>query len=732
MIVGGGWKAIRSVFRYALAIGPLNLVRAVRSKNACKACAFGTGGQSRGYRNESKKGFELCNKNIQAHLSDIRAGIPNSLFLQKSVAELSMLSGKQMEDLGRLTTPLHKKPGDTHFSPVTYDEAIEITADHLKQTKPERSFFYASGRSSNEAAFTLQLLARIFGTNNVNNCSYYCHQASGVGLGETIGTSTATVSYDDLDKADLIFVFGANPASNHPRFVKCLINARRRGAEVVVINPAKEAGMIKFASPSDLRSMLSGGSDVASRYLQPHLGGDLALMQGIAKALIENNQCDDHFIDEHTAGFSLFKESISGLDWHSIEQISGVAEQDIKEIADIYAASSKAIFTWSMGITHHTHGVANIEMLVALAAMRGMIGTEGAGLLPLRGHSNIQGTGSMGFTPSLKKAVEASLEQELGESLPKSKGLDTMACMHASHQGLMDVAIMLGGNLLASNPDTKYATAALNSIPFKCFISTTLNMSHVHGVDKEVVIFPVKARDEEAQATTQESMFNFVRLSDGGIERFQQLRSEMDIICSLGEKLIDKKRFDFSLFRSHQRVREFVSRVIPGFNKMANIDTSKSEFHIDGRILHEPKFNTDDGRLHFKFHRATKRNHNNLMLTTVRSEGQFNSIIYHEYDSYRGQTKRDVLLMNKKDMDIKGFKIGDRVDISTETGKLENLELREYDIREGNVMTYYPEANVLVPKDTDSRSFTPSFKAIAVNIERSEKGRVEDVVEAVG
>ena len=718
MIVGGGFKAISSVIRYAITIGPINLIRAAYSKNACKACAFGTGGQRRGFRNETGKGFELCNKNIQAQLSDIRPAIASTLFLEKSIEELSKLKGKELEDLGRLATPLYKRAGDSHYSPISYDEAIAITAERLQQTTPDQSFFYASGRSSNEAAFTLQLMARLYGTNNINNCSYYCHQASGVGLGETIGTSTATVEYDDLEKADLIFVFGANPASNHPRFVKCLIAARRRGANVVVVNPAKEAGMVKFASPSDLRSMLSGGSDVASHYLQPHLGGDLALMQGIAKVLIEDELVDQDFINEFTSGYSMFKSGILELDWPTLEGSSGLTQSQIREVAELYAKSKNTIFTWSMGLTHHTHGVGNIETLVALSGLRGMIGKPGAGLLPLRGHSNIQGTGSMGFTPALKSGVLERVENELGDTLPKQKGLDTMACMNASDRGEMQAAVMLGGNLLASNPDTHFASQALTKVAFKCYINTTMNMSHVHGVDGEVIILPVRARDEEEQSTTQESMFNYVRLSDGGIQRFAQLRSEISLICSLGETLIPKSRLDFSMFKQHQRIREFVAKVIPGFDSLASIEASAEEFHIGGRIHHKPTFATKDGKLGFRLHALPARNNEYLTLTTVRSEGQFNSIIYHEYDKYRGQTKRDVLMMNKHDMQKYGFKLDDRVSISTSTGRLDNLRVKAFDIREGNAMTYYPEANVLVPKKTDARSFTPAFKSVDVSIKK--------------
>lgn len=717
MVVGGGWKAIRSVLRYSGRIGPFKLWRTLRSRNACKACAFGTGGQNGGFWNESRHGIEICNKNIQAHLSDIRPAIPIPLFLQKSIKELSRHTGKQLEDLGRLTTPLYKAAGELHYRPMQYDEAMQICADRLDAAAPERSFFYASGRSSNEAAFLLQLLARLYGTNNVNNCSYYCHQASGVALTESIGTGMATVQYSDIEKADLIFVFGANPASNHPRFVKTLIHLRRRGGEVVVVNPAREPGMVKFASPSDWRSMMKGGVEIASEYVQPHLGGDLAFIQGVAKAVLANHGQDEDFIQRHTHGFAEFAATIAGREWSELEQSSGVERAVMENIAAIYARSKNCIFTWSMGLTHHTHGVHTIQTLVSLALLRGMVGKPGAGLLPLRGHSNIQGTGSMGFTPALKHAIHEKLERTLGQSLPTGAGMDTMACMHAAARGEIDAAVMLGGNLLASNPDTRFATAAMNRIPFKCFFNPTLNMSHVHGVDQEVVIFPVRARDEERQGTTQESMFNFVRLSDGGIDRFPQLRSEVDLICQLGEILIAPQLFDFSVFRSHERIRQLIGDVVPGFAKLGSIDTSKEEFHIDGRTLHTPAFATADSKARFYAHPLPAQREHSFYLTSVRSEGQFNSIIYHEYDTYREQQERWVVLVNPQDMAQQGWQADQKVDLVTATGRMSGVKVKPFDIRRGNLMAYYPEANVLIGNQVDPHSKTPGFKSVPVKVE---------------
>ena len=715
-MVAGGFKAIRSVASYTRQIGLFNLYKTITSKNACKACALGTGGQNGGVYNEQKKGLEICNKNIQAHTSDARGPISNTLYFEKSIQELAHLSGRQLEGLGRIATPLIKRKGDKHYTPINYESALSIVAERLNSTTPDKSFFYASGRSSNEAAYSLQLLARLYGTNNVNNCSYYCHQASGAALGATIGTSTATIEYADLDKSDCIFLFGANPASNHPRFLKALIRLRRRGGHVIVVNPAKESGLVKFAAPSDLVSMIKGGESISSQYIQPHLGGDIAFMQGIIKWLDQENCIATEFIAQHTSGFESFIEKIRQLEWSQIESDAGLSLATIKKAASTYSKSKNTIFCWSMGLTHHLHGVANIQTLVTLALARAMIGRPGAGLLPLRGHSNIQGTGSMGFTPQLKTTIEEKIQERLDLELPKQQGLDTMACMQAADENKMEFALMLGGNLYGSNPDSNFAAQALNKIPFKCFINSTHNHSHFIGVDQECIIFPIRVRDEEEQATTQESMFNFVRLSDGGFNRLPQLISETQLICRLGKKVINKKKFDFSELEDHNNTRKLISQTIPGFHAIESIFANKDEFHIEGRLLHTQRFPTETGKAQFIFHASPSRESNQFYLSTVRSEGQFNSIIFHEEDSYRNQKSRSVLMMNPKDMRELNLSENDKVDISSTTGTLKNLSVKPFDIREKNVMTYYPEANVVIPKAVDPISQTPAFKSTPITI----------------
>ena len=574
-ITGGGFKAMQYVLSCAQKVGTRKLASAVQSKNTCKACAFGTGGQRGGLHNEYSSRIEICNKNIQAQTSDIRDPIPPQIFEQNSISELRELSAKQLEDLGRLSLPLHKSAQSDSYKAISYERAFELIAKRLLSIDPLRSFFYASGRSSNEAAFILQLFARLYGCNHINNCSYYCHQASGVGLGQSIGSGTSTIQYGDLHKADLIFVFGANPASNHPRFVKVLLECRQRGGQVIVVNPAREAGLVRFASPSNFKSMITGGGEVASHYIQPHIGGDVALISGMAKHLIESDLVDQNYIDSYCDQFDSYSQFITQLSWTDIQSECGLERSQIESLADLYAKSERTVFSWGMGLTHHHNGTDNIEAIAGLALLRGMIGGEGKGLLPLRGHSNVQGVGSMGVTPALKAELFSAIEREFVVELPTYQGMDTLACIQAAARGEIDFAFLLGGNLFAANPDTSFSEKALNQIPFKVMINSTLNQTHLNGVEGENLILPIRVRDEETQATTQESMFNYLRMSDGGFDRIEALQSEVDIISSIAAAVIDSDTLDFREFKRHDSIRKAIAKLIPGFAALANIDETK-------------------------------------------------------------------------------------------------------------------------------------------------------------
>ena len=718
--VGGGAKKVLYTLKTVQRIGLANSAKALTAKNACKACGLGMGGQRGGMTDELGEFPSVCNKSVQAQSTDIQPPIPEQIF-RHPIRELKELSGHEMEHLGRLNTPIFKERGADGYQPITWDEALAIAVDRFATPQPDRTFFYSSGRSSNEAGFVLQLLARAYGTNNVNNCSFYCHQATGVALGGMIGGGTSTVELADLKKCDMIFVIGANPSSNHPRFIHKLKACRDRGGEVIVINPAKEPGLEKFAIPKSPTSMLKGGDEIASAYIQPRIGSDIALLKGIAKAVVEKGGFDESFIEAHTQGFDAFRDDLASLDWASVERATGLKQAAILEIAQKYMRAKSAVFAWGMGVTHHVHGVENVEAIVNLALLRGMMGRPHAGLLPLRGHSNVQGIGTIGVKPVLAEDVLVRMEHTLGVSLPRSEGMDTMACMQAADRGEIDAALIMGGNLYAANPDSAWAEQALDRIGFKLFLTTTLNRGHVCGVEAgESLVLPVTARDEEWEPTTQESMFNYVRLSDGGVDRLDGVRPETAILAELGERLLPDSAIDFASFRRHRRVREAIAATVPGMEELADIDIAKREFHISNRILHEPRFATPSGRATFQVVALPKDAANDapFTLSTVRSEGQFNSIVYEEKDSYRGTLTRWCVMMNADDMRALGLEAGGLANLRSKHGVMEEVTVYPHDLPQGDVMAYYPEANVLTGTEVDPRSRTPSFKATPVWITR--------------
>jgi molybdopterin-dependent oxidoreductase alpha subunit len=402
-----------------------------------------------------------------------------------SLSQLRGMTSRQLENSGRLSEPLYLAPGSTSYQPIPWDRALSLVAERMRAAGPERSFFYASGWASNEAGFLFQLLARLFGTNYVNNCSYYCHQASGVGLGMALGTGAGTVRLEDLDHADVYILIGANPASNHPRLMRSLMQLRRRGGQVIVINPLQELGLKNFRVPSDVRSLLFG-TDIASMYVQPHVGGDLALLTGIAKEVLESQSHDVAFIDRHTEGFATFAAHLQQVGWDRIIEESGVAREQIRRIAEVYSRSKNAIIGWCMGITHHLHGTQSVHTIASLAMLRGMVGREHAGLMPIRGHSNVQGLGTVGVTPALKQHMLGRFEKRLGIQPPRSPGLDTMACMDAAWDKRMEVALCLGGNLYGSNPAAEIRLSTffwhLQTVFLCCELMPALRSMAVHNV----------------------------------------------------------------------------------------------------------------------------------------------------------------------------------------------------------------------------------------------------------
>ncbi len=700
--------------------GVLRLYRRLRGRNVCKTCALGMGGQAGGMVNEAGHFPEVCKKSVQAQAGDMQGAISEDLFAEMSIENLGRLSPAAIERLGRLAFPIIARPGDTHFRRVSWDEALRLSGEKISGVPPDEVFFYSSGRSSNEAAFLFQLIARAFGTAHIHNCSFYCHSASGVALSRVVGTGTSTIVLDDLAKADLAIVAGANPASNHPRLISQLVQLRRRGGIVIVVNPIKELGLTRFRVPSDWRSMLFG-STVSDIYLQPHVGSDVAVFKALLKGVFERGGIDHDFISQHTQGWEEVVHDVMQTSWRDLLEACGLDQESLSRAVSALLKAQRGIFLWAMGLTHHENGVDNIIALANLALARGWVGKPGCGLLPIRGHSNVQGVGSVGVSPAVKRVFAEKLEEVYGITVPRTPGMDTYASMEAAHAGRIKAAVLLGGNLFSSNPDRDWAGIALRRIPFTLSITTKLNEGHIHGRDQTSIILPVLARDEEFQATTQESMFNFVRLSDGGIPAVAgEMRSEVEVIAELAERILPSGRFDWKALRSHRHLRQEMARVVPGLEELAEIDKTRHEFQIRGRTFHLPEFGTTERRAQFFVTRlpAAVAGKGEFRLTTIRSEGQFNTVVYEEEDLYRGNTRRDVVMISARDAGILLLREGDGVTVRTEVGAL-HAHVAIIDIAPGNIAMYYPEANILVPRRIDPQSKTPAFKSIPAEIVKS-------------
>jgi molybdopterin-dependent oxidoreductase alpha subunit len=721
---GGGWPALLYTYRKAREAGGLwKFWKAMRSKNACKTCALGMGGQKGGMVNERGMFPEVCKKSLQAMAADMQGAIAPEFFSTYSLPQLQSFTPRELEASGRLTQPVLHTQGDQYYRPISWENAFAKIVGKLRTTPPNESFWYFSGRSSNEAGFLLQVFARVYGTNNVNNCSYYCHQASGVGLSSVLGTGTATLVLDDVEHADCVFLIGGNPASNHPRLMSTLKHIRRNGGEVIVINPIVETGLVNFSVPSDPISLLFG-TKIATLYVQPHIGGDLALLTGIAKRVQELGAHDEAFLTAHCDHWPELSHKLLTTPWSEIVAKSGVDREQINAIADRYAKSKNAVFSWTMGITHHAHGVENVETIANLALLRGMVGRPNAGLMPIRGHSNVQGIGSVGVTPKLKDAVLERLQSHFGVQLPTTAGLDTLACMEGAERGELKVGFCLGGNLYGSNPDAEFARRSLSQLNLAVYLNTTLNTGHAHGLAKETLILPVLARDEEPQPTTQESMFNYIRLSDGGPRRHEGPKSEIEVIATIARGVLgDSGPIDWKAMQSTRRIREAIAQIIPGFEQLAEIDKTKREFQVAGRTFHTPQFPTANGRAQLRVHDLPELlgGPDELRLMTIRSEGQFNTVVYEDYDLYRGIDRRDVILLHPEDLARFGLSDGDRVTVTSTTGEMSGVIATAFDkIRPGNAAMYYPECNVLVPRTSDARSRTPAFKNVRVRVARTQ------------
>jgi len=708
----GGLPAISYVLRKAWGTGEFTeTLRRLKSRNTCKTCALGMGGLKGGMVNEAGHFPEVCKKSVQAQTADMQPGIPESFFAGHDLGALRRLTSAEAENLGRLAFPVVLGPDSDRYQRIGWREALDLAGTALRRADPTRTFWYASGRSGNESAFLMQLVARAYGTANIHNCSFYCHNASSVALADIYGSGTASTTLEDLSRTDLVILAGANPASNHPRLVTQLIKLRRRGGKVIVINPISELGLRRFRLPSDARS-LAAGSQVSDLYLQPRIGGDIALFTALLKLVA----WDDDYVMRYTSGSGALRDHLDSMDLDDLVDRSGVPVGDLRAAAGLISEARRGIGMWSMGLTHHAHGTDNVRAMGNLVMVRGWLGRPGAGLMPIRGHSNVQGVGSMGVSPGLKQAFARELEKRFAIDVPEESGQDTYASMQAAHDGRIDVAVLVGGNLWGSNPDAKWASEALQNVGLTVGLTTKLNPGHFHGNGRTSLVLPVLARDEEPQATTQESMFNYVRLSSGGQPCIAgEMRSETDVLASLADAAMGRERFDWTSLRSHASLRDSIAAVVPGYGALARVETD-GEFQVSGRTFHEPHFATEDGKAHFHAVPLPEPM-SGLTLMTIRSEGQFNTVVYDQEDLYRGNTRRDVVMLCATDADSLGIQEGDQVEVTSSTGSM-RVTAAIVDIARGALAMYYPEANALVDARLDPESRTPAFKSVPVRLRR--------------
>lgn len=734
--VGGGWPLIDGWARASLSPSGLRLWQTLNHRSACLSCAWGTGGQNGGFRDELGEPLQRCLKSVEAISAELQPAVPDGVFSGRSLTELQALESSACDRLGRLSRPLIRREGRDHYEPLDWQEVFALTAGALAQP-PQRVASYSSGRSSNEAAYLLQLLLRALGSNNLADCSDLCHAPSTVALNRAFGSGTSMVSLESLQQADCVVLVGSNAPANHPRLMNELIRLRERGGTVIVINPILEVGLLKFGSPAfPIRSLLQG-SEVASIVLQPIPGSDTAVFLGIQKALLESDAIPWEFVKAHSDGLQALVTQLEQTDWPAITSSCGLSREELELAARRMAASRAVVFAWAMGITHHVNGTDNVQAIINTAVLSGNVGRPGAGTMPIRGHSNVQGFGSMGVTVKLKEPMRLALEQVLGRPLSPVPGYDTRALIEAADGGQVDSLLCLGGNLYGANPDSHQAGRALGRVDTIIYLATKPNTGHFHGLAaRQTLLLPVFNRFEMAQRTTVESGNNWVRLNEPGRTHLQgsDLISEVEFLAELAHRLLDHRQqgeelIDWRRLQDTAYVRQLIARTVPGYAAIGTIDASRQEFAVEGPLFSQPHFATANGRAqllntplpqlelppadHFGGLGADERGLV-LALITARSYGQHNTVVYKQGDSYRGMPHRNTILMNRADLHSSGLEAHQRVTVQGEAGSLEQVEVIPGAIRAGAALMFYPEANVLMRPLIDPASGTPAFKRVPV------------------
>ena len=755
----GGWGALISVAQaWLTSDNALKNLRMMLKTNKnggfdCPGCAWG----------DSKEGgmVMFCENGAKAvNWEATKRRVDGNFFAKHSVTSLLEQSDYWLEYQGRITEPMSYDAATDRYKPISWDAAFALIAKHLQGlSSPNQAEFYTSGRASNEAAFLYQLFVRAYGTNNFPDCSNMCHEASGVALSQSVGVGKGTVTFDDFEHADAIFVWGQNPGTNHPRMLEPLREAVKRGAQVVCINPLKERGLERFQNPQHPLEMLTNADKPTNTaYFRPALGGDMAIMRGMAKFLLmwerDAQKADapavfDHdFLNEHCANVLEYLAAIDDTPWEQIVEQSGLPLVEIEQAARMYAKGKSVIMCWAMGITQHRHSVATIQEIANLMLLRGNIGRPGAGLCPVRGHSNVQGDRTMGINERPPVALLDALERRLQFKVPRENGHNVVEAIHAMAEGRAKVFIGLGGNFAQATPDSPRTFQALSNCDLTVQISTKLNRSHLaHG--KDALILPCLGRTdidiqgEGAQAVTVEDSFSMVHASNGQLQPLSnQMRSEPAILAGIATATLGNHPVDWNwLVADYRRIRDLIADTIAGFKDFNEKIKNPGGFYL-GNSAGARRWNTTSGRANFRpnnlpkdlVHERTRATGvlPDLIMQSMRSHDQYNTTIYGLNDRYRGvKGQRDVLFVNEADIIRLGFKPGQKADIVSiwDDGverRVKGFTLLAFDIPSGQAAAYYPEVNPLVPlESTGDGSHTPTSKFVAIRLEAaSETGLI--------
>jgi molybdopterin-dependent oxidoreductase alpha subunit len=691
---------------------------------------------------EHRTSFEFCENGAKAVADEaMKANVDASFFQKYSITDLLKKSDFWLNNQGRISQPMIRNEGSNHYQPIDWNEAFDLVAQHIQSMEdPERGVYYTSGRTSNEAAFLYQALVRALGTNNMPDCSNMCHESSGKALTETIGIGKGTVHLEDFNHADLILVIGQNPGTNHPRMLTALRDAKKKGAKIISINPLPETGLKRFKHPQDYMNADFQSTQLANLFVPVRIGGDAALLKGIMKTLVESGALNTSFIDTKTIGFDEFQASLENYSWTQIVQDSGIKRSVIEEIATMCDESNATIACWAMGLTQHRNGVAVIQEVVNLLLMGGHIGRKGAGVCPVRGHSNVQGDRTVGIWEAPSESFLDKMEDGLKFKIPRKHGYDVVHSIHAMEEKNVDVFISMGGNFLSATPDTRRTANGLQHVELTVQISTKLNRSHLI-TGKTALILPVLGRteidiqEEGEQFVTVENSMGVVHRSKGGMKPVStNLVSEPYLVAQLGHRLCPDVLPWTDFMKDYDSIRDLMEQSLNGFD-----DYNRRVRQTNGFLLPNPprdscEFNTPSGKASFSIHSLPDVNiqPDRFILMTIRSHDQYNTTIYGLHDRYRGvHGNRRIVFMNALDMSERNLKTRDVINITSHfdgvARESKDWIVVPYEIPRGNLAAYFPEANELVPLESTAHiSNTPTSKWIEVSLSTSDGIIIEE------